>query len=389
MNTDMAVVGGGPIGLTTARIAAELGADVTLFERKQEGDEPSCCTGLVSPQTLPTLGVSSASILRDISAVRIHLPSRRWIDLRADDVKAVVIDRRTLEAELLALARQAGVNICFGTEVIGAEQGRLTIRSGRQTQTITATIIIGADGSRSRVADWFSLGQPAHVVTAAQVELEEIPTRPDQVDVFVGQNVSPGFYGWSVAAEEGITRIGLGVMPSHSPAPFLDRLLTEHRGTDIRIRARSAGLIPVSPSPRSAAKGVLLVGDAAGHVKPLSGGGLYTGGLCARIAGKTAARTVGSGSKAPDLMAAYPHRCLEAIGRELAFGRSIRHHLAQLTDEDMEAAVAVADDPQLLQFLADHADIDHFHQLPDLIASEPRLWTTLLCIIPVLGHLAG
>jgi len=349
MLTDVAVVGGGPIGLTTARIAAELGSRVILFERKQEGAAPSCCTGLVSPRTLPTLGVSGDSVLRQMRAVRFHLPGGRRIDLRSSEVKAVVIDRKKLETELLLLARETGVDVRFETEA-------------------------------------------TNLIAASQVELEETSSHPDQVDVFVGETVAPGFLGWSVPAEDGITRVGLGVLPPHVPLAYVDRLLAQ-LSPKRRIRSRSAGWIPLSPAPRLATTGAILVGDAAGHVKPLSGGGLYTGGLCARIAGETAARIVKSGALiaeseggSSDLLAAYPRRCLEAIGKEQAFGRSIRHHLSRLRDEDVESAAASLDDPQFLQFLADHADIDRFHQLPDRLVSEPRLWTTILRIIPLLGH---
>jgi hypothetical protein len=80
-------------------------------------------------------------------------------------------------------------------------------------------------------------------------------------------------------------------------------------------------------------------------------------------------------------------RCAEIIGKEQAFGQSMRIHISKLGDEDMEAAAIALNDRQLLQFLADEADIDLFHQLPDRLASEPRLWSTLLRIVPLLGAL--
>ena len=160
MLTDVAVVGGGPIGLTTARVAAELGSRVILFERKQEGAAPSCCTGLVSPRTLSTLGVSGDSVLREIRAVRFHLPSGRRIDLRSNEVKAVVIDRKKLETELLLLAREIGVDVQFETEAVSAEAGRLMVQSGSEIQSIEAGLRIGfrSDGppvsSRPRRWSW-------------------------------------------------------------------------------------------------------------------------------------------------------------------------------------------------------------------------------------------
>jgi len=387
MQPDIAVVGAGPIGLASARAAAESGAQTLVVEKNPEGSAPSCCTGLVSLRTLATLGVSTKSVLQEIRALRIHLPSGRQIDLRSDQVKAVTIDRRQLERELLHNAREAGADVQFNMEATDACVETLHVQSGTARLCIRPTIIIGADGPRSRVASWFSLAQPSHFVAAAQVELDAVPSHLDRVNVFFGCAVAPGFLGWSVPAEDGILRVGLGVLPPHEPMAFLNRLLIE-RFPAARVRSRSAGWIPLAPVPNPAALGALLVGDAAGHVKPLSGGGLYTGGACARIAGETAARITGSSDNAA-LLASYTTRCLESIGKEQAFGRSMRSHLARIADKDVEAIAAALDDQQLLQFLADEADIDFFHELPDRLASEPGLWTTLLRIVPLLGSLTG
>ena len=386
MKPDVAIVGAGPIGLATARVAAEAGAQVLVVEKNPEGSSPSCCTGLVSPRTLSTLGVSTQSVLQEIRALRIHLPSGRQIQLRSDHVKAVTIDRRQLERELLHNTREAGAEVRFNTEATNASAGTLYVRSGSEDSCVRTTVIVGADGPRSRVASWFSLAQPSHFIAAAQVELDVAPSPIDRVDVFWGCEVAPGFFGWSVPAENGILRVGLGVLAPHVPMEFLDRLLAKHYPS-AHIRSRSAGWIPLALASNPATPGALLVGDAAGHVKPLSGGGLYTGGLCARIAGETAAQIAGSEDSA-DLLASYTTNCLEAIGREQAFGRSMRVHLSRLADKDVEAVAAALNDQKLLQFLADEADIDFFHKLPDRLASEPRFWTTLLRIVPLLGSLS-
>jgi digeranylgeranylglycerophospholipid reductase len=390
MAIDVAVVGAGPMGLTAARVAAVAGARTVVFERKAEADPPSCCTGLISARTLPELGVSSDAVLREIYAVHVHFPGGRRIAFRSSAVKAVVIDRTRLESELRLLAKEAGAELRFGVEVVGAGPGTLSVRSSESTQQLHATVVVGADGPRSRIADWLALGQPSQFVAAAQVELEE-HSLDDGVEVYIGESVAPGFFGWRVPAQEGVVRVGLAVAPPRRPGVFLERLLAERFPT-ARVLSRSAGWIPLSMAPKIATPGALLVGDAAGHVKPLSGGGLYTGGVCARFAGEAAAAQAASamqlgecGDQAADALNHYAQRCLEAIGKELTFGRSIRHHLSRFRDTDIESVAAVLDDSPLLQYVADHADIDRLHQLPDLLASEPRLWSTLLRILPVLG----
>ena len=74
---DVVVVGGGPVGAVAARHAAEVGARVLLIEQGECTGEPARCTGLVSPPTLDLLGVSTASLLREIRGGILHAPGGR------------------------------------------------------------------------------------------------------------------------------------------------------------------------------------------------------------------------------------------------------------------------------------------------------------------------
>jgi digeranylgeranylglycerophospholipid reductase len=384
VHVHVVVVGGGPIGAVAARCAAEAGASVLLLERRGDLSRSSCCTGLVSPRTLTTLGVSSDSVLREIRAITVHAPDGRTLGLSADHAKAVVIDRIRLEKELHNLARTAGVDVRPGTEAVSTSGNALVLRSAKGRETVSASIIIGADGPRSHVAEWFGLPSPGRFVDAAQAVVEvQHAFSPDRVEVFLGSHVAPGFFAWAVPADAQQLRIGLGVSSSLDPSEHLDRLLTA-RFPGCRIVSRTGGRIPVSPAPRSAVESVLLVGDAAGQVKPLSGGGLYPGGICARIAGRIAAETALSGGSNYRAAAAYESEWRAAIGREIAFGRSVRRISERLSDPDLNALFAACDDPDLLPFLAEHADIDHFHRLPDELAARPSLWRKVLGLLPVI-----
>ncbi len=383
MHVHVVVVGAGPIGAVVARCAAEAGASVLLVDHRDDLSRSSCCTGLVSPRTLTTLGVSSGPVLREIRAVTLHAPDGRMLNLSADRTKAVVIDRSRLEQELHIQARAAGVDVRLGTEAVSASRDAIVLRSADGPRTVTASVVVGADGPSSRVAQWFELPPPEQFVQAAQAVIETDRAVPsDRVEVFLGNNVAPGFFAWAVPAEEQRLRVGLGVSPPFDPSEHLDRLLAT-RFQGCRIISRAGGRIPVSPSPRCAADSVLLVGDAAGQVKPLSGGGLYPGGICARIAGRIAAETALSGTSNPLAAATYESEWRSAIGREIAFGRSMRRISEMLSDADLSALIAACDDPDLLSFLAKHADIDDFHRLADELAARPSLWGKVLRLLPL------
>jgi len=375
------VVGAGPIGAVAARAAAAEGASVLLVDRRGDLERSSACTGLISPRTLSILNASSDCILREIRAITVHAPDGRTLDLTADHTKAIVVDRPCLERDLHRTARAAGVDIQLGTEAVSLVDEGILFECCDGRRTASASIVVGADGPGSRVAAWFDLPSPERFVHAAQIVLERPEViRPDRVEIFFGQNVAPGFFAWAVPAEERTVRIGLGVSPDHDPSAYLDRLVSD-RFSDCRVISRTGGRIPIAPVRRAAADGVLLVGDAAGQVKPLSGGGLYPGGICAQIAGRIAAEAVLADPPRP-AASAYESQWRSAVGREIAFGQSVRRISSMVSDRELNAIFAACDDPELLSFLADHADIDRFHRLPDRLALHPSLWGKLLRLLP-------
>jgi len=384
-NAQVIVIGAGPIGTVAARCAAEAGASVLLVDRRADLDRSSPCTGLVSPRTLSMLDVSSDCVLREIRAVTVHAPDGSTLDLASVHTKAVVIDRNRVERELHDKARIAGVAIRLATEAVSASDNGIVLRSAGGLRTVIAPIVVGADGPGGRVASWFGLSPPERFVCAAQAVAEaRDPAPPDRVELFLGRDVAPGFFAWAVPAEGRTLRLGLGVAPEHDPAPYLDRLLAAHY-PGARILSRTGGRIPVSPAPCAASDGVLLVGDAAGQVKPLSGGGLYPGAVCARIAGRIAAEVARPGGSGRRAALAYESEWRSAVGREIAFGRSVRRVCEMLSDRDLNAALAACDDSDLLAFLAEHSDIDRFHRLPDDLAAHPSLWGKVLRLVPLVA----
>jgi len=201
MRSDVVVIGAGPVGLVAGRVAADSGLAVEIVERRRPDDAPSCCTGLVSRATLSVLGASNASVLRTIRAIRLVLPSGRSIELRARSEKAVVLDRVVLERDLRRQAENAGAQLHFGNEAMSASSGTVRIRSANGDRTIHPAIIIGADGPGSQVASWFSLEPARLFVSAAQANVAARAPCEDQVDLFIGESVAPGFFGWAVPAE--------------------------------------------------------------------------------------------------------------------------------------------------------------------------------------------
>ena len=378
MGQQIVVIGGGPIGAAAARFTAEEGADVLLVERRRRPPEVPACTGLVSPRTLAALGVSERPVLRSIRAVTAHGPSGRRLSLRSNEVKAVVLDRAALEEELLARAATAGVEIRMGTEARVLASGRVVLTSHHETETLDPTIVIGADGPESGVAKAAALSTGSPWLFGIQAVIEAPTSDPDCVDVYFEGNGS--LFAWRVPAEEGVIRVGVLCPAGSDPASLLHDLLVRHFD-GARILARVGGRIPGSPLPKTVSGRFLLVGDAAGQVKPLSGGGLFTGALCARNAARAAAEALTSAKPIEHVLANYEAAWRAELEEEFAFGLTMRSLLAASSGDDIDALIGILDDEDVRRFIADEGDIDHTRQLLGKVSRRPALWGKLAGLV--------
>jgi digeranylgeranylglycerophospholipid reductase len=383
---DVIVVGGGPAGAVTARVAAAAGASVLLLERRARIEEPSACAGLVSPRTLSVRGASEACVIRRLRGVTFHAPGGGSLSVRATSDRALVVDRSVLERELLARAAEAGADVRLGTTATGWRDGAVRFNSPGGEETASCAVLVGADGPESQVALWAGLQSTPRGLRAAQAEIELPPQGTDDVHVFVGRQVAPGFFAWSIPAQDGRLRVGLAVGAGLDPGPYLEALLAA-RFPEGRVVSRVGGAIPLAPGGRIVGDGVLLVGDAAAHVKPLSGGGLYFGGLCARAAGRAAADAAAHDRFAP--WRRYQDACRRLIGAETHFGAAARSIRDGLDDEEWDIVLAILDDRDLLALVAERIDLDHLQHMVPHVAGHPRAWRTLFRLLDVVRAHAG
>ncbi len=162
---------------------------------------------------------------------------------------------------------------------------------------------MGADGPRSRVARDHALGTNIEFLAGVEAEVEQVGgVDPDRLHVFLDSELAPGYIAWVVPGM-GITQIGLACRRPHRPR--LDLLLRKLRPVFDLGRAKQigvrGGLIPVGGAVRPfATRDVVLVGDAAGLVSPLTAGGIPTALESGRCAGLAIAEHLLDGGRSPD-----------------------------------------------------------------------------------------
>ncbi len=387
LDCDVAVVGAGPAGSRTARNLARAGLRVRLLEEHRRVGVPSHCSGLISPRTLKEAEIGDDAIIHRITGALIHTSNGAEAALGGGDTRAVAIDRVRWDETLCEQAQAAGAELVRARVTnVSREDHHVRLRTqtdGRES-SFTARVVVGADGAHSRVARSLRLPGPREKVYNLGIEGKLKTPRDDFVHVFVGRDLAPGWFGWIIPTGDGCVRVGIGSANGEKPIACYRRLVADFPQLFDGIEPCRfyGGTIPLDFAPRSYGDNVLLAGDAAGQVKPFSGGGIYTG----LVAARHAAAAIISAFEEDDLSAAglapYEHAWKREIGRELLRSLRIRHFGLNLSDAEVERVVRALRNAGLQQLAARHGDIDYPSRvLLRLARSLPALallaWVTL------------
>lgn len=385
VRSEALVIGGGPAGSIAAMNLA-VDHDVVIVEEHDSPGEPVQCAGLVTPRGVPDF--ARESIISSVRGARIHSPLGFVLTIESKKPRAHVVDRRIFDSLLFERALSAGAVPVTGSRVRTVRDEGTCIEAELDTPGkdchLTADVLIGADGHRSICRQAAGLRPPKQVLHGFQTELTGVESDPDFVDLYIGSKIAPGFFGWSIPAGD-VTRVGLCTWGENEPpSKYLKILLSRPEFANASQISRSAGRIPVGVG-RSAVSGrIMLVGDAACHAKPLSGGGVYTGIRGAELCSDVARRHLDD----PDgtSLSDYDALWREAFGQELSRAFRIRKVFLTLTDRKMDQALRMFDDPEVRALIEATGDIDYPSALsknvlklaPKLAKFSPQLIKSLL-----------
>lgn len=276
---DLIIVGASFAGLVAARTAAHRGLQVAVIDSKPEPGARTRSTGILVKEAIDECDVP-ASLTRKIPGVRLYAPNGRHTDLTAPGYYFLATNTPGIMRWLAQEAVRAGAHLMFGARFTDAE--RFEDRICLADLNISARYILGADGARSRVAEVFNLGRNREFLIGMEIEYEETPTvDPDFLHCFIDNKIAPGYLGWVVPGA-GMTQVGLAVSDSPFGArrrpdykAFLERINSRFALWNCDVLHRRSGPIPCGGlvSPLSGHR-VLLTGDAAGLVSPLTAGGI-------------------------------------------------------------------------------------------------------------------
>ncbi len=377
VSKDVVIVGAGLSGSRIAFRLAELGYEVLVVDRKGAAGEEVCCTGIVSRQCLDCFAIDSSLVLRPASSAKVVAPSGRWLRLWRDSDVAYILDRPALDSSLANRARQAGADYVFDTQVtdirLEADCVRLRAISGEQDRVLEAKTAVLATGFGSPLPGRLGLGKISDFIIGAQASVEI--NMVDEVEVYFDQALAPGGFAWLVPTTGGKGLAGL--LTRRHPESCLNSLLSRLRAQKKIVFAEPEagyGAIPLRPLPRTCADRILVIGEAAGQVKPATGGGIYYGLLAADIAADTLHQAFVADDFSQARLSSYDRQWRARLNRELRIGYWLLRFYQRLSNRNIE---------RLFQIMSRNG-------VPELIAgleTMPFDWHSTL-MVKLLGHLA-
>ncbi len=379
---DVLVVGAGPAGCVAAWEAAANGPglDVLLIERDRAiGSPVRCAEGVGSKGLREFLDPDGAPwVSRRIMRVVLRAPDDTDVEVGGEDV-GYILDRTRFEPALADEARRAGAEIRIRTEACALERAngawRVRIAGPRGEEDVLARVVIGADGVESMVGRWAGLDTrvPSRdMESCAQYVVSSIAFDPDTILLHFSDRWAPGGYAWVFPKAEGVANVGVGLVAlkadQRNAREHLDDYVAAYFPAGTVTGLTVGGVIVTTTVKRSWSDGLMLAGDAAHHINPLSGGGIVNAMKAGRLAGRHAAAAIGEGDTSARRLGRYHADWMALVGDDLVKYYRIKEALAKFGDDFYNALArtvnAIPVDKRTLGRIFAHALIKHPQLLP-------------------------
>lgn len=341
---DAAIVGGGPAGLHAGTRLARAGYRVALLEEHPDIGRPVHCTGVLAAEAFDEFSLSRASMLNELRTVRFQGPSGRDIEYSTPSTEAVVVDRAQFDRDLADSAMAAGVDVACGARVIRVEADAAGVSVTTAAGMIRARVCLLACGASYGVQRRLGLGIPRLLLHSAQLELPAGRLHP--VEVHLGEDVAPRGFAWAVPVERDRPSVRIGVVCDQRAQRFFHRMVdrvARRWGVDpADVTTPRQKILPLGPIARTYANRLLVIGDAAGLVKPTTGGGIYYSLLSARLAAETLEPLLAADRLEAADLASYEQAWRRRLGSELRWQLLLRRIAWRLSDDDLEGLMELA-----------------------------------------------
>ena len=385
---DVIVVGAGPAGNNAALSLASQGYGVTVIDSRENiGDK--LCTGLIGEECFRRYPIDPSLVYRQISSANVIAPSKEVVRFETPNPVARVVNRVAYVASFADNARDAGAEYRLGHRVVSLEQHKDRVSVITDDGVVEARALVLAAGFGSQLNRQLGLGEPSDFVVGVQALVQTQGV--EEVEVYLGRDVAPGFFAWLVPTTPGYALAGL-LVRKNAPerfAKFLADRQAEGKITEPVDKPVCWG-IPLRPLRKTYSDRVVVVGDAAGQVKPTTGGGIFYSLMASEVAAGALDKALKEDKLSASRLGAYQKEWKSLLANELEVGYSARRVFEYLGDSHISSLVSQASSNGFVAELADSPDVsfDWHSSMIGKIMGHPTLGVVLRLVNPLLARIA-
>ncbi|HUU76050.1 MAG TPA: NAD(P)/FAD-dependent oxidoreductase [Methanoregulaceae archaeon] len=387
-NYDVLVIGGGPGGAVAARTAAEKGLSVCLVEKRPAIGVPvRCAEGIGKDVLSEFITPDRKFIAAEIKRAELIAPDNTSMVLESEMAGSKVgyiLDRKIFDRELVWQAADAGAEVYVKTRArapvtVGGEVKGAVLDFCGSSREVHADIVIAADGVESKFSRWCGIDTTVpvrEIMSSVQYLMTDIDIDPHTTVFFLGNEVAPEGYLWIFPKGERSANVGIGISgkksgAGHRAKDYLDKFVSARFPDGKVIECTVGGVSVCKPLECTVADGLMIVGDAARVVDPLTGGGIYNAMFTGKVAVEVAEKAIAAGDFSKKALMDYDLQWRESyIGKTIARNYQIKEYLITLSDKKLNALIQSVSQMNLKEF-------NTLALIKELIKRNPRLLTEL------------
>ena len=364
MSLDVLVVGGGPAGMYAAWRLAQAGFSTLVCEEHATIGTPVHCTGVLSAASFDEFPIPRETILNPLTTVQFVSPNGLEMRYTPPTLQAVVIDRAQFDQRLARQALAAGAEIRLSTRVSSLEFTRDEVLANARGTPVRARLVVLAGGASYGLQRRLGLGLPRAYLHTAQ---RELPARSlGDVVIQFGSAVAPGGFAWAVPIDrpEG-PRVRIGVMATGKAAGWYDAMVgrlaswgVEPDGARPRLK-----FLPLRSIARTFGDRLLVVGDAAGLVKPTTGGGIHYSIVSASLACDVAETALRRDRLEASALSVYQSRWRRRLAGEFHAQWALRRLAEHMSDRQIDALFELTLSDGVMPIVQRTANFNHHRHL--------------------------
>jgi digeranylgeranylglycerophospholipid reductase len=293
----------------------------------------------------------------------------------------VVVDRHVFDKKLAEISIANGAEIWLSTRVsslsVSDNYVQAILKSEEGQTKVFAHVGVIATGVKYTLQTTLGLGRPKKIIKGLQLEIKTEDVQ--RLRVYCGERISTGFFGWAIPLVDGRTRVGL--MTERNAINGLNNILSAigdysdpcSELNKVKRRGIAFGTIARSYTDR-----IIVVGEAAGHIKTTTGGGIYYGLLSAEMGSEVIKKAFKIGKFDVKTLSEYEKKWKTMLGREITLGEYFHKFYSKLSDNSLEALFDAAKQDGLLSYVATNGKFDWHKNAIIKIVRSPNLRRVLL-----------